>query len=131
MSLGWLLGRKKSKKERLRETLAENKARGRAAERQFVLGQEIWGNKVARSPKGQDYIVKEYDMWTGRYKTVRIEVRKRQTVQAPARDEEETPPQLQNQKSRSDILLTDHSSVPGASEDCILSPANQIRVNGH
>jgi hypothetical protein len=75
MSLLWNFGKKKSKKQLKRETLAENRAKGRAAEKQFVFGQELWGNKVVRTGRGSDYRVTERNIWTGKVSSHLVEVK--------------------------------------------------------
>ena len=77
MSPLYFFGDKKSKNQRRRETLAENQAMGRAAERLVTLRKEIWWGKdnVVRSPRGQDIVVKERNPWTGRTKTIRYEIK--------------------------------------------------------
>jgi len=75
-----LFGEKKSKKERKRELLERNKAKGKAAEKQFEFWQRVWGNEVTRAPHGQDYIVKKRDIWTGKNKTIRVEIKSGKTA---------------------------------------------------
>jgi hypothetical protein len=45
-------GNRKSKKQRKRETLANNRAKGKAAEEHFVLQHTLAGHEVVRTGRG-------------------------------------------------------------------------------
>jgi hypothetical protein len=55
-----------SKKQKKREVLANNQARGKAAEQQFELTSALEGEEVVRTGRGSDYRVRKRDPWTGR-----------------------------------------------------------------
>lgn len=61
-----IFGRKKSKKQRKREVLAENRAKGRAGEDIVKMKYSLQGYEVERTGKGSDFRVRKRDMFTGR-----------------------------------------------------------------
>lgn len=58
--------RNKSKKQKKRETIANNRAKGRAAEDEFRLTSTLRGEEVVRTGRGSDFRVRKRDPWTGR-----------------------------------------------------------------
>lgn len=76
-----ILGRKIPKKQLKREVLEENRRRGKAAEESFRMRAALRGEEVERAPRGQDYIVRRRDIFTGRVqRTTRVEVKSSQTA---------------------------------------------------
>jgi hypothetical protein len=73
----WNIFERKSKRQQKRETLAQNQARGKVAERWFVFVQRFWGNKVVRTGLGSDYRVTEWHMFTEKKDTYLAEVKSR------------------------------------------------------
>ncbi len=69
--LSFLFNEKKSKPE----ILKRNKAKGKAAEKWFVFWEKFWGNKVTRSPNGEDYVVERWHFGTDKVDTVHVEVK--------------------------------------------------------
>ena len=63
---------KKSKKQRLRENLENNKRKGKAAEDRFVMEKTFEGKEVVRTGRGSDYRVRERDFFTGKVKSSRL-----------------------------------------------------------
>lgn len=61
-----IFGRKKSKKQRKREILAENRAKGRAGEDIVRMKYALQGYEVERTAKGSDFRVRRRDLFTGR-----------------------------------------------------------------
>jgi hypothetical protein len=59
-------GRKKSKKEKMRERIAENYRKGKAAEEQFRIKCLLQGKEVERTGRGHDFRVRTRDLLTGR-----------------------------------------------------------------
>ena len=57
---------KKSKKQVKRDTLANNRARGRAAEDQVRFEYELQGYEMRRTHTGQDFVATRHDIFTGR-----------------------------------------------------------------
>jgi len=57
---------KKSKKEEMRERIAENYRKGKAAEEQFRVKCSFEGKEVERTGRGHDFRVRTRDPWTGR-----------------------------------------------------------------
>jgi len=56
-------GRKKSKKQRRRETLAESRAKGRAGEDIVGMKYALQGYEVERTGKGSDFRVRRRDLF--------------------------------------------------------------------
>jgi hypothetical protein len=65
----------KTKKQKKREIIAQNQAKGKAAEKPFEFWQRVWGNKVERTGYGSDYRVTQTSIWTGKKKTYLVEVK--------------------------------------------------------
>ena len=63
-SLFW--GKEKSKKQKKRERLAVNRAKGRAGEEIVVSRYVLSGYEVERTGKGHDFRVRRRDPFTGR-----------------------------------------------------------------
>jgi hypothetical protein len=61
-----IFGRKKSKKQRKKEVLAENRAKGRAGEDIVRTEYALQGYEVERTGKGSDFRVRRRDIFTGR-----------------------------------------------------------------
>ena len=57
---------KKSKKQARRDTLADNRARGRAAEDQVRFEYEISGYEMRKTHTGRDFVATRRDMFTGK-----------------------------------------------------------------
>ncbi len=57
---------KKSRKQLKRETLENNRRRGKAAEDMFVFHHTLMGHEVVRTGKGHDFKVRERDFITGK-----------------------------------------------------------------
>ena len=62
----YILGKKKSKKQRKRDVLAENRAKGRAGERLVAMKYGLGGYEVERTGKGHDFRVRRRHPLTGR-----------------------------------------------------------------
>jgi hypothetical protein len=60
-----IFGKKKSRKQRQRETLANNKAKGKAAEDLFVFQHTLAGHEVVRTGRGHDFRVRKRNLFTG------------------------------------------------------------------
>jgi len=75
----FLFGRK-SKKQRQREQLEENKARGRAAENMFVMQATMQGKQVKRTGRGHDFIEREKDIFGRTIRSQKIEVKSSKTA---------------------------------------------------
>ena len=66
----------KSKEQQKRETIAQNQAKGKAAEDWFVFWKRFWGNKVERTGHGSDYRVTERHFpWIRKEETYLVEVK--------------------------------------------------------
>ena len=61
-----IFGRKKSKKQKKREQLADNKAKGRAGEDAVALKYTLAGYEVERTGKGHDFRVRRRNLLTQR-----------------------------------------------------------------
>src|SRR3989338_9859897 len=71
-----IFGRRLSKKQVKRDILAENKAKGKAAEETYRMGAALRGAQVERSPHGKDFIERQTDTFTGRVtRTTHVEVK--------------------------------------------------------
>ncbi len=71
-----MFGKKISKKQIKRETIAENKVRGRAGEEQVRSSYSFRGYEVERTPRGKDFTVRKRNPFTGRVtETKHIEVK--------------------------------------------------------
>jgi hypothetical protein len=72
-----IFGRRKSKKQRQRETIANNRERGRMGEDMVAMKYTLAGYEVDRThPKGADMTVRKRDLFTGRVtSTRRVEVK--------------------------------------------------------
>lgn len=57
---------KKSKKEEMRERIAENRRKGRAAEEEFRLKCALQGKEVERTGRGSDFRVRTRNPLTGK-----------------------------------------------------------------
>lgn len=57
---------KKSKKEEMRERIAENRRKGRAAEEEFRFRCFLEGKEVERTGRGSDFRVRKRDPFTGK-----------------------------------------------------------------
>ena len=72
-----IFGRRKSKKQRQRETIANNRERGRMGEDMVAMKYTLAGYEVDRThPKGADMTVRKRDLFTGRVTSTRhVEVK--------------------------------------------------------
>jgi hypothetical protein len=70
-----IFGRKKSKKQRKREVLAENRARGRAGEDLVALRYTLAGYEVERKHCGHDMRVRKRDIFGRVVETRPVEVK--------------------------------------------------------
>jgi len=61
-----IFGRKKSKKQRTKERLAESRAKGKAGEDIVAMDYSMRGYEVERTGKGSDFRVRRRDLFTGR-----------------------------------------------------------------
>jgi hypothetical protein len=61
-----IFGRKRTKKQRQRDQLADNKRKGRAGEDTVAMNYTLRGYEVERTGKGSDFRVRKRDLWTGR-----------------------------------------------------------------
>jgi hypothetical protein len=61
-----------TKSQRKRETLANNRAKGKAAGEHFVLQHTLAGHEVVRTRRGHDYRVRKRNLFTG--KVIKSEV---------------------------------------------------------
>jgi len=61
-----IFGRKKSKRQRSRETLADSRAKGKAAEDWDAMSYSMRGYEVERTGRGSDFRVRRRDLFTGR-----------------------------------------------------------------
>jgi len=61
-----VFGRKKPKKQLKRETLANSRAKGKAAEDWTVTSYSMRGYEVERTGRGSDFRVRKRDPFTGR-----------------------------------------------------------------
>ena len=76
-----IFGRKIPKKQIKREVLAENRQKGKAAEEAYKRSAALRGAEVERSPRGQDFIERQRNTWTGRVtKTTHVEVKSSSTA---------------------------------------------------
>jgi hypothetical protein len=74
--LAWdIFGRKKTKKQRLRENLERNVQKGKTAEDIAVMHHIMEGHEIVRTPKGQDFRVRERDLFGRVIKTYPLEVK--------------------------------------------------------
>jgi len=64
--ISYILGKKKSKKQRKREVLVENRAKGRAGERLVTMKYALRGYEVERTSKGHDFRVRRRNPFTGK-----------------------------------------------------------------
>lgn len=80
-----IFGRKKPKKQIKREVLEENRRRGKAAEDDYRMDAALRGVELERVPKGQDFIEKERDIWTGKV-TRKTKVEVKSSYTAPLSD---------------------------------------------
>ena len=62
----------KSKKQKKREVIADNRAKGKAAEEQYELMSTFEGKEVVRTGRGSDYRERKRDPWTGRVTSSRL-----------------------------------------------------------
>ena len=71
-----IFGHRISKKQQKKEVLAENRAKGKAAEEAYEMGAALRGARVERSPHGRDYIERQTNMFTGKVtRTTHVEVK--------------------------------------------------------
>jgi hypothetical protein len=66
MSFGDAFGGRKSQKQKKRETLEANRARGRAAERQAEVSSYLSGYEVERTGRGSDFRLTKRELFTGK-----------------------------------------------------------------
>ncbi len=66
MAFDYIFGKKKSKKQRQREQLEENRRKGKAAEDAVRLKYALEGYEVERTGKGSDMRVIRHDLFTGK-----------------------------------------------------------------
>lgn len=62
----------KSKKQKKREVLENNKVKGKAAEEEFRYASALRGEEVERTGRGSDFRVRKRDPWTGRVTSSRL-----------------------------------------------------------
>ena len=67
-----MFGRRKSKKQRKRETLKQNRLRGKIGEATIRLKYQLMGYEVVRTGKGSDFRIRRRDLWTGRVKESKL-----------------------------------------------------------
>lgn len=76
-----IFGRKISKKKLKREVLEENRQKGKSAEENYEMRAQLAGYEVERKHKGQDYIERQRNPWTGRVeRTTHVEVKSSSTA---------------------------------------------------
>lgn len=66
MSFNFVFGRPKTKKQRRREQIRENRRKGEAGEDDTRFKYQLWGYDVERTGRGHDFRVTQRDILTGK-----------------------------------------------------------------